>query len=74
MAGVVAEIGSGLNGGRSKLKKLLADPAATTIVVEHRERLVRFGVEYIEAVLSAQDRSLLIVDPRPKRTTTWYRT
>jgi hypothetical protein len=30
----VAEVGSGLNGSRSKLKRLLADPAVGTVVVE----------------------------------------
>jgi putative resolvase len=32
----VAEIGSGLNGSRSKLKRLLSDRCVATIVVEHR--------------------------------------
>jgi len=41
----VSEVGSGLNGSRGKLKRLLADPAVGTVVVEHRERLARFGVE-----------------------------
>ena len=59
----VTEIGSGLNGRRTKLRKLLADPAVTTIVVEHRDRLARFGVEHLEAALSAQGRRLVVVDP-----------
>jgi predicted site-specific integrase-resolvase len=42
---VMSEIGSGLNGQRPKLARLLADPQVTTIVVEHRNRLARFGVE-----------------------------
>src|ERR671922_304537 len=37
----VAEVGSGLNGNRPKLRRLLADPAVTTIVVEHRDRPAR---------------------------------
>ena len=41
---------------------LLADPAVQTIVVEHRERLASFGVEYIEAALAAQGRHLMVVD------------
>jgi putative resolvase len=39
----------------------LSDPTVTTIVVEHRDRLARFGVEYIEATLSAQGRTLLVL-------------
>jgi putative resolvase len=42
---------------------VLADPRAATIVVEHRDRLARFGVEHLEAVLSAQGRGLVVVDP-----------
>jgi predicted site-specific integrase-resolvase len=34
-----------------------------TIVVEHRDRLMRFGIEYVEAALAAQGRRLLVVDP-----------
>jgi len=48
---VVTEIGSGLNGERRRLHRLLADPDAGVIVVEHRDRLARFGVEHLEAVL-----------------------
>jgi putative resolvase len=63
VAEVVTEVGSGLNGKRPKLKRLLADPQTTVIVVEHRNRLARFGVEHLEAALSAQGRRLVVVDP-----------
>ena len=43
----VTEIGSGLNGHWPKLMKLLANPAVSIIVVEHRDRLMRFGSEYV---------------------------
>ncbi|SIT12934.1 Resolvase, N terminal domain [Alicyclobacillus vulcanalis] len=59
----VTEIGSGLNGHRPKLMKLLSDPNAHTIVVEHRDRLMRFGFEYVEAALAAQGRRILVVEP-----------
>ena len=57
------EIGSGLNGKRPQLLRLLKDPAITAIVVEHRDRLARFGSEYIEAALHATGRQLIVVDP-----------
>ena len=60
---VVTEVGSALNGHRRKLLGLLGDPEVTTIVVEHRDRFARFGAEYVEAVLSASGRRLLVVDP-----------
>jgi len=60
---VVTEVGPGLNGRRRKLLVLLRDPDVTTVAVEHRDRFVRFGAEYVEAVLSAPGRRLLVVDP-----------
>jgi putative resolvase len=59
---VVREVGSGLNGRRPKLARLLADPQVTTIVVEHRDRLARFGVEQLQAALSAHGRRVLVAD------------
>ena len=38
------------------------DSSVKKIVVEHRDRLARFGVEYIEAALQAQDRSLIVAE------------
>jgi putative resolvase len=43
-------------------RDVLSDPSATVIVVEHRNRLARFGVEYVQAALAAQDRRIVIVD------------
>ncbi|NED88258.1 IS607 family transposase [Streptomyces sp. SID11233] len=60
---VVTEIGSGLSGRRRKLHGLLVDPGVGTIVVEHRDRLARFGVEHLEAAFSASGRRLLVLDP-----------
>ncbi|WP_041695004.1 IS607 family transposase [Alicyclobacillus acidocaldarius] len=59
----VTEIGSGSTGHRPKLMKLLSNPDAHTIVVEHRDRLMRFGFEYVEAALAAQGRRILVVEP-----------
>ncbi|MFD7063612.1 IS607 family transposase [Streptomyces sp. NPDC059906] len=63
VAEVVTEVGSGLNGRRRKLHRLLSDPQAGVIVVEYRDRLARFGVEHLEAVLSASGRRLVVLDP-----------
>lgn len=61
---VVTEIGSGLNAKRPRLARLLADEGVVRIVVEHRDRLARFGVEHLAAALSAQRRHILVVDER----------
>jgi putative resolvase len=63
VAEVVGEVGSGMNGRRPRLRRLLADPTVAMIVVEHRDRLARFGVEYLEAALGAQARRLVVLDP-----------
>ena len=63
VAEVVREVGSGLNGKRPKLRRVLSDPSATVIVVEHRDRLARFGVEHLDAALAAQGRRVLVADP-----------
>jgi putative resolvase len=59
---VVKEIGSGLNGHRRRLMRLLKSPAISTLVVEHRDRLMRFGFEYVESALAAQGRTVIVVD------------
>jgi Resolvase, N terminal domain len=63
LSNVVCEIGSGLDGHRVKLRKLLSDPLVTTIVVEHRDRLARFGVDYLEAALTATGRRIVVLNP-----------
>lgn len=60
------EIGSGLNGRRKKLLSLLSDKTITTLVVEHRDRLARFGVEYIEAALSCAGKQLVVLNETEK--------
>ncbi|MDD5375684.1 IS607 family transposase [Acidithiobacillus sp.] len=58
----VTEVGSGMNGHRKKLLRLLGDRTVERIVVEHRDRLMRFGAEYVEAALAARGGTLLVVD------------
>jgi putative resolvase len=60
---VEAEVGSGMNGSRPKARRLLADPKATMVVVEHRDRLGRMNVGLVEAALSAAGRRLVVLDP-----------
>ena len=51
-----------MNGKRTKLLSILRDPNVRTIVVEHKDRLVRFGFEYMEALLTASGRRIIVVD------------
>ena len=57
-----SEIGSGLNGNRPGLCSLLRDNTVTAILVEHRDRLARFGIEYLEEALRASGRRLIVVN------------
>ena len=41
---------------------MLADTEVTTIVVEHRDRLMRFGTDCIEAAMAASGRKLIVVN------------
>jgi putative resolvase len=63
VARVEAEVGSGVNGARSKVRRLLADPRVRTVVVEHRDRLGGVNTELVEAALSAHGRRLVVLDP-----------
>ncbi|MET8208860.1 IS607 family transposase [Streptomyces sp. NPDC005373] len=59
---VESEIASGMNGARSKARRLLADPRVTAVVVEHKDRLGRMNIELVEAALSASGRRLIVLD------------
>jgi predicted site-specific integrase-resolvase len=59
---VVVEVGSALNGHRRKFVALLGDRSVHRIVVEHRDRLGRFGSEYVAAALAAQGGELVVMD------------
>ena len=41
------------------------------ILVEHRDRLARFGVEYIEAALMSQGRSIIVADETEEMADIW---
>ena len=58
----VSEIGSGLNGKRPRLIRLLANPKIGMVIVEHQDRLARFGVEDVEAAMRASGRRVVVVD------------
>ncbi len=59
---IVKEVGSGVNDGRKKLLALLADPTITVIVVEHKDRLTRFGFRYIGTLMGVQGRRIEVVN------------
>src|SRR5690554_5525742 len=60
---IVTEIGSGLNDKRIKLEKLLLDNSINKIVVEHKDRLARFNINYIEKLLWMNNRTIKYINP-----------
>lgn len=58
---VVKEIASGMNDRRPKLEKLLAERPGR-IVVEHKDRLTRFGFGYFEKLLPMCGCELIVVN------------
>ena len=67
----VDEIGSGLNGRRKKLIRLLENPDERMILVEHKDRLSRFGFEFIEAALVSQGRNIIVTDEPEETGDVW---
>jgi len=61
---VVTEIGSGLNDERKKLEQILLDRTINLIVVEHKDRLARFGLNYIQKLLELDNRKIEIINPQ----------
>lgn len=58
---VIKEVASGMNDNRPKLRKLIAAKPAR-IVVEHKDRLTRFGFGYFEQLLPMVGCALVVVN------------
>lgn len=55
------EVGSGLNGHRRGLVRVLRQ-TGHSILVEHRDRLCRFGFDYLSAAMEQSKRKVVVVD------------
>jgi putative resolvase len=58
----IKEIGSGLNDSRPKLLELLSNKNIDIILVEHKDRLTRFGFKYIETLMELQGRKIEVIN------------
>ena len=58
----IKEVGSGLNDARPLLIKLLSDKEIDIILVEHKDRLTRFGFNYIETLMNINDRKIEVIN------------
>src|SRR5215467_7408831 len=59
---IVKEVASGVNDSRPKLLALLEDQSITLIVVEHKDRLTRFGFRYLDTMLKSQGRMIEVAN------------
>ena len=59
---IVKECGSGLNDNRKKLRGVLNDTTMTHLVVEHKDRLTRFGYAYLETLAEARGFKIVVVN------------
>ena len=58
----IKEIGSGLNDKRPKFLEIIEDKTITRIVVEHKDRFGRFGLEPIRRLLALNGKELFIIN------------
>lgn len=60
----IKEIGSGLNDNRAKLNNLLKNDLDTfsILLVEHKDRLTRFGFNYIDIMLKTHNKRLEVIN------------
>ena len=68
---VLTKVGSGIINKLRKLDRILADPKASIIIADHRDRPVRFGAESQESALPALARGgVAVSDPDKEGLTT----
>ena len=59
---IIKEVGNGVNDNRKKLNALLSDDDYALIVIEHKDRLTRFGFNYIKLLLQKTDKDIEAVN------------
>jgi len=59
---VIKEIGSGLNDKRSKLNNLMTKKSPTKIIIEHKDRLTRFGFNYLETLWNRLGTEIVVIN------------
>lgn len=65
----VSEVGSGLNDSRPQLLKLVFHTEDwDVLVVEHKDRLTRFGFRYLQGAVEADGKEILVINPTEANT------
>ena len=60
---IIKECASGLNDKRPKLLKILTQEEVTRIVIEHHDRLTRFGFNYLTAWMALKGCEIEVINP-----------
>jgi len=58
----IKEIGSGLNDKRKMLESILKQDGWSKIIVEHKDRLARFGINYMQILLNNLGKNIEIIN------------
>src|SRR5258707_5939277 len=62
MGRLAKDVASGVTDARPKVLALLDDQGIGLIVVEHKDRLTRFGFRYLDTLLKGQGRAIEVVN------------
>lgn len=65
----VTEIGSGMNEDRKRLWSILHSDNWDILVVEHKDRLTRFGFSFIEALIEEKGKELIVINQSQEKNT-----
>lgn len=58
----VKEVGSGMNDNRTQLTNILKNDYWDLIIVENKDRLTRFGFNYLKLLLNKQGKDVLVIN------------
>jgi len=59
---IIKEVGSGVNDNRKQLTKILSDNNYRILIVEHKDRLTRFGFNYINVLFENNGKKIEVVN------------
>lgn len=57
-------MGSGLNDSRKKLIEIISHPHPLRVVVEHKDKLTRFGFTYIECAIKNNGGEIVVINTK----------
>ena len=62
IVGSYREIASGMNDNRKILNKILNDNSWKYLIVENKDRLTRFGFNYVKTLLNKQNKDIIVIN------------